>query len=74
MTNKKIIAKAREADNLMDSIFESIERREALIEQLDLESESYIPNHLNKTVLLHAIRVERSLLLDIYKMLECDYR
>lgn len=72
MTNKKIIAKAREADYLMDGIFESIERREALIEQLDLESESYIPNHLNKTVLLHAIRVERSMLLELYKMLECD--
>ena len=74
MTNKKIIAKAREADNLMDGIFESIERREALIEQLDLESESYIPNHLNKTVLLHAIRVERSLLLELYKMVEVDDR
>lgn len=74
MSGEKIVAKAREAVNLMDGIFESIERRETLIEQLDLESDSYIPNHLNKTVLLHAIRIERSILLDLYKMLECDYR
>lgn len=74
MSGEKIVAKAREAVSLMDGIFESIERREALIEQLDLESDSYIPNHLNKTVLLHAIRIERSILLDLYKMLECDYR
>lgn len=39
---------------------------------LQLESENYIPNHLSKTVLLRAIRTERSMLLELYKMLECD--
>ena len=33
---------------------------------------NYIPNHLSKTVLLHSIRIERSMLLELYKMVEDD--
>lgn len=72
MDNDAIVAKARLATDLMNNLFESIETREDLITSLELESENYIPNHLSKTVLLHAIRCERSMLLELYKMLEVD--
>ena len=72
MDNEKIIAKARLAADFMGNLFEDIETREDLIMSLQLESENYIPNHLSKTVLLNAIRMERSMLLELYKMLECD--
>ena len=72
MDNERIVAKARLAANFMSSLFEDIETREDLIMSLELESENYIPNHLSKTVLLSAIRMERSMLLELYKMLECD--
>lgn len=74
MDNEKIVAKARLAADFMSNLFEGIETREDLIMALELESENYIPNHLSKTVLLHAIHVERSMLLELYKMLECDDR
>lgn len=72
MDNEKIVAKARLAADFMSNLLEDIETREDLIMPLELESENYIPNHLSKTVLLHAIRMERSMLLELYKMLECD--
>lgn len=72
MDNEKIVAKARLASDFMNNLFEAIETREDLIMSLELESENYIPNHLSKTTLLHAIRTERSMLLELYKMLECD--
>ena len=72
MDNERIVAKARLAADFMSNLFEDIETREDLIMSLELEGENYIPNHLSKTVLLHAIRVERSVLLELYKMLECD--
>lgn len=70
MSGEKIVAKARLASDLMSGLFKAIESREDLIMSLDLESESYIPNHLSKTVLLKTIRLERSMLLDLYKMLD----
>lgn len=72
MDNEKIVAKARLAADFMSNLLEGIETREDLIMSLELESENYIQNHLSKTVLLHAIRMERSMLLELYKMLECD--
>ena len=72
MDNEKIVAKARLATDFMNSLFESIETREDLITSLELESENYIPNHLSKTALLHAISCERSMLLELYEMLEVD--
>lgn len=74
MDNEKIVAKARLAADFMSNLFEDIETREDLIMSLELESENYIPNHLSKTVLLNAIRMERSMLLELYKMLEVDDR
>ena len=74
MDNEKIVAKARLATDFMNNLFEAIETREDLIMSLQLESENYIPNHLSKTVLLNAIRMERSMLLELYKMLEVDDR
>lgn len=70
MGGEKIVAKARLASDLMSGLFKAIESREDLIMSLDLESESYIPNHLSKTVLLKTIRLERLMLLDLYKMLD----
>lgn len=72
MDNDAIVAKARLATDFMNNLFESIETREDLITSLELESENYIPNHLSKAVLLRAIRCERSMLLELYKMLEVD--
>lgn len=72
MDNEKIVAKARLASDFMNNLFEAVETREDLIMSLELESENYIPNQLSKTVLLRAIRTERSMLLELYKMLECD--
>lgn len=72
MDNEKIVAKARLTADFMNNLFEAIETREDLIMSLQLEGENYIPNHLSKTVLLHTIRTERSMLLELYKMLECD--
>lgn len=72
MDNDAIVAKARLATDFMNNLFESIETREDLITSLELESENYITNHLSKTALLHAIRCERSMLLELYKMLEVD--
>lgn len=72
MDNEKIVAKARLVADFMSNLFEDIETREDLIMSLELESENYIPNHLSKTVLLNAIRMERSMLMELYKMLECD--
>lgn len=72
MDNEKIVAKARLAADFMNNLFEAIETREDLIMSLQLEGENYIPNHLSKTFLLHAICTERSMLLELYKMLECD--
>lgn len=74
MDNEKIVAKARLAADFMNNLFEAIETREDLIMSLELESENYITNHLSKTVLLHAIRTERSMLLELYKMVEVDDR
>lgn len=74
MDNEKIVAKARLAADFMNNLFEAIETREDLIMSLELESENYIPNHLSKTALLHAIRTERSMLLELYKMMEVDDR
>lgn len=74
MDNEKIVAKARLATDFMNNLFEAIETREDLIMSLELESENYIPNHLSKTVLLRAIRAERSMLLELYKMVEVDDR
>lgn len=74
MDNEKIVAKALLAADFMNNLFEAIETREDLIMSLELESENYIPNHLSKTVLLHAIRTERSMLLELYKMVEVDDR
>lgn len=74
MDNEKIVAKARLAADFMSNLFEDIETREDLIMSLQLEGENYIPSHLSKTVLLHAIRVERSMLLELYKMVEVDDR
>lgn len=74
MDNEKIVAKARLAADFMNNLFEAIETREDLIMSLELESENYIPNHLSKTVLLHAIRMEHSMLLELYKMVEVDDR
>jgi|GEM_PF-3686515 hypothetical protein len=74
MDNEKITAKARLAADFMNNLFEAIETREDLIMSLELEGENYIPSHLSKTVLLHAIRVERSMLLELYKMVEVDDR
>ncbi|UWF83108.1 MAG: hypothetical protein [Bacteriophage sp.] len=68
----EIVAKARLAADFMNNLFEAIETREDLITSLELESENYIPNHLSKTVLLHSIRIERSMLLELYKMVEDD--
>lgn len=70
--NDEIVAKARLAADFMNNLFEAIETREDLITSLELESENYIPNHLSKTVLLHSIRIERSMLLELYKMVEDD--
>lgn len=70
MGGEKIVAKARLASYLMSCLFKAIESREDLIMSLDLESESYIPNNLSKTVLLKTIRLERLMLLDLYKMLD----
>lgn len=56
MDNERIVAKARLATDFMNNLFEAIETREDLIMSLELESENYIPNHLNKTVLLDAAR------------------
>lgn len=72
MDNEKIVAKARLATDFMNNLFDAIVTREDLIMSLQLESENYIPSHLSKTVLLHAIRTERSMLLELYKMLEYD--
>lgn len=74
MDNEKIVAKARLAADFMSNLFEDIETREDLIMSLQLESENYIQSHLSKTVLLHAIRMERSMLLELYKMVEVDDR
>lgn len=74
MDNDKITAKARLAADFMNNLFEAIETREDLIMSLELEGENYIPSHLSKTVLLHAIHVERSMLLELYKMVEVDDR
>lgn len=74
MDNEKITTKARLAADFMNNLFEAIETREDLIMSLELEGENYIPSHLSKTVLLHAIRVERSMLLELYKMVEVDDR
>lgn len=74
MDNDRIVAKARLATDFMNNLFEAIETREDLIMSLELESENYIPNHLSKTVLLHAIRMERSMLFELYKMVEVDDR
>lgn len=74
MDNEKIVAKARLAADFMSNLFEDIETREDLIMSLELESENYIPNRLSKTVLLNAIRMERSMLLELYKMVEVDDR
>ena len=74
MDNEEIAAKARLAADFMSDLSEHIEAREDLIMSLELESENYIPNHLSKTVLLHAIRTERSMLLELYKMVEVDDR
>ena len=74
MDNEKIVAKARLAADFMNNLFEAIETREDLIMSLQLEGENYIPSHLSKTVLLHAIRMGRSMLLELYKMVEVDDR
>lgn len=74
MDNEEIAAKARLAADFMNDLSGRIEAREDLIMSLELESENYIPNHLSKTVLLHAIRMERSMLLELYKMVEVDYK
>lgn len=72
--NDEIVAKARLAADFMNNLFEAIETREDLIMSLELESENYIPNHLSKTRLLEAIRMGRSMLLELYKMVEVDDR
>lgn len=74
MDNEKIVDKARLAADFMNNLVEAIETREDLIMSLQLEGVNYIPSHLSKTVLHNAIRVERSMLLELYKMLEVDDR
>lgn len=70
--NDEIIRKAQLAADFMTNLSKAIETREGLIMSLDLESEDYIPDYLSKTGLLEAIRAERSMLLELYKMVEAD--
>lgn len=74
MDNEKIVAKARLAADFMNNLFEAIEAREGWITSLLLESDFHIPASLSKTRLLESIRTERSMLLELYKMVEVDDR
>lgn len=74
MDNDTIVAKARLATDFMNDLGGRIEAREDWITSLHLESDFHIPASLTKTRLLDAIRMERSMLLELYKMLEVDGR
>lgn len=74
MDNDTIVAKARFATDFMNDLSGRIEAREDWITSLHLESDFHIPASLTKTRLLDAIRMERSMLLELYKMLEVDDR
>lgn len=74
MDNDTIVAKARLATDFMNDLSGRIEAREDWITSLHLESDFHIPARLTKTRLLDAIRMERSMLLELYKMLEVDDR
>ena len=74
MDNEEITAKARLAADFMNDLSERIEAREDWITTLHLESDFHIPAILSKTRLLESIRMERSMLLELYKMVEVDDR
>lgn len=72
MDNEKITAKARLAADFMTDLSGHIEAREDWITTLHDEHQYCIPANLSKTRLLEAIRTERSMLLELYKMVEVD--
>lgn len=72
--NDEIVAKARLAADFMNDLSERIEAREDWITTLHLKSDFHIPASLSKTRLLESIRMERSMLLELYKMVEVDDR
>lgn len=74
MDNEEITAKARLAADFMNDLSGRIEAREDWITSLHLESDFNIPASLSKTRLLESIRMERSMLLELYKMVEVDDR
>lgn len=74
MDNEEIAAKARLAADFMNDLSGRIEAREDWITTLHLERDFHIPASLSKTRLLESIRMERSMLLELYKMVEVDDR
>lgn len=73
MDNEEIAAKARLAADFMSDLSERIEAREDWITTLH-PHDYCIPASLTKTRMLEAIRMERSMLLELYKMVEVDDR